>query len=217
MSYKTDSQIQSDVVAELRADRSIAPENIGVAVHRGVVTLSGIVPQFAQKYAAEKAALRVRGVKGVAEQIEVHFAGAPNRTDTDIAEAATNALQWHVWTGDHVKAKVENGWVTLTGDVEFPYQRDAAFNCVRFITGVKGVTSDIVLNARVDVANVKDAIEKALVRDAELEASNIQVAADGGKVTLRGNVHSGWERRAASKAAWRTVGVNLVNNELEVV
>jgi osmotically-inducible protein OsmY len=217
MATKTDKQIQADVIAELKSDLTITPENIGVAVHKGVVTLSGIVPHYAQKNAAEKATMRVRGVKGVAEEIEVQFSGSLHHTDTDIAEAAASSMQWHVWVNDTVKVKVEKGWVTLTGEVDYQFQRNSAHDCVRYLTGVRGVTNDIKIKPHVDVPDLKDSIEQALVRDAELEAKNIQVVADGGKVTLRGKVHSTWERSAASKAAWRAMGVRTVDNELEVV
>ncbi len=216
MSTKTDAQIQNDVIAELKCDPTVNHENIGVAVHNGVVTLNGIVPQYAQKLAAENATLRVRGVKGVAEEIEVHFANSFVKTDTDIAEAASGSLAWHVWTTDKVKIKVENGWVTLTGEVNFQFQKAAAMDCVRFIEGVRGVTNNITIKPSVNVPDLKHAIEQALVRDAELEAKNIKVSADGGKVILRGKVHSGWERQAATKAAWRAAGVHMVSNELEV-
>ncbi|MEQ1825329.1 MAG: BON domain-containing protein [Pirellula sp.] len=216
MNTKTDSQIQNDVIAELKSDPSVNHENVGVAVHNGVVTLNGIVPEYAQKLAAEQATLRVRGVKGVAEEIEVQFPNKHDKTDTDIAEAATSALEWHVWTRDNVQVKVEKGWLTLTGEVNFQFEKASAQECVRFLTGVRGVTNNITIKPHINVPDLKHSIEQALVRDAALEAKNIKVSADGGKVILSGKVHSGWERQAASKAAWRTAGVHMVCNELEV-
>jgi osmotically-inducible protein OsmY len=214
---KTDAQIQADVMSELKCEPTLTAENIGVAVHCGVVTLSGTVPNYPQKFAAEKAALRIRGVKTVAEEIEVRFAEQHKKTtDTDLAEAAARALSWHVWTPDNVKAKVEKGWITLTGEVDHEYQRKAAHNSVRYLTGVRGITNSITIKPHVNVEDIRDSIEQALVRDAELEAANIKVSADGGHVKLSGKVHSGWERYAATKAAWRTVGVREVENELEV-
>lgn len=216
MNTKTDSQIQNDVIAELKCDPTVNHESIGVAVHNGVVTLNGVVPQYAQKHAAEQATLRVRGVKGVAEEIEVQLLNKLEKTDTDIAEAAASALEWHVWTKDNVQVKVEKGWLTLTGEVNFQFQKTAAQECVRFHIGVRGITNNITIKQHVNVADLKHSIEQALVRDAEVEAKNIKVSADGGKVILRGKVHSGWERQAATKAAWRTSGVHMVSNELEV-
>jgi osmotically-inducible protein OsmY len=215
---KTDAQIQVDVMSELKCEPTLSAENIGVAVHNGVVTLSGTVPNYPQKFAAEKAALRVRGVRSVAEDIEVRFTLQHKATtDTDLAEAAARALSWHVWTPENVKAKVENGWITLTGEVEHEYQRKSAHNSVRYLTGVRGVTNSITIKAHVNVQDIRASIEKALVRDAELEAANIRVTAEGGHVKLSGKVHSGWERYAATKAAWRTTGVREVENELEVI
>jgi osmotically-inducible protein OsmY len=216
MNAKTDAQIQSDVIAVLKNDPCVTHENVGVAVHNGVVTLNGVVPQYAQKLAAEQAALRVRGVKGVAEEIEVQFANKIEKSDTDIAEAASSNLAWHVWTTDNVKVKVEKGWITLTGEVNFQFQKSSALDCVRYLTGIRGVTNNITVKPQISVPDLKHSIEQALVRDAELEAKNIEVAIDGGKVVLRGKVHSGWERQAATSAAWRTTGVHMVCNELEV-
>jgi osmotically-inducible protein OsmY len=213
---KTDAQIQSDVICELKCEPTLSPENIGVAVHSGIVTLSGTVANYPQKVAAEKATLRVRGVKSVVEQIEVSLSLKHKQTDNDLAEAAARALSWHVWTPDNIKAKVENGWITLTGEVEYEYQRKSAHNSVRFLIGVRGVTNSITIKPHVNALNIRDSIEKALVRDAELEAGNITVIAEGGRVTLRGRVHSAWERHAATKAAWRTIGVSEVKDELEV-
>ncbi|KAA5539735.1 BON domain-containing protein [Roseiconus nitratireducens] len=216
MFRKTDSEIQRDVMEALKAEPRLSPERIGVAVHEGVVTLSGQVSNYAQKSAAEKAALRVRGVRGVAEEIDVHLESSEKRGDVEIAEAAVRALRWHIWAPDHLQVKVEDGWVTLSGEVDFYYQRNSAVESVRYLTGVRGVTNAITIKQRVEVQDIKDAIEQSLVRDAELEANQINVDADGGTVTLRGHVHSAWERTAASKAAWRIPGVCAVKNELEV-
>lgn len=212
----SDSQLQTDVMNELRCEPRLTPEKIGVAVHNGIVTLSGTVPNYAEKMAAEKATLRVRGVKGVAEEIEVHLLPTSKKNDTEIAEAVANALAWHVWAPDNIKTKVENGWVTLSGEVEYQFQRSAAHDSVRFLGGVRGVTNNIAIKKSVNVDNIQDAIEKALVRDAELEAEHIHVAAEGSTVTLSGRVHSAWERQAASDAAWRAAGVSKVQNQLEI-
>lgn len=143
MNVISDAKIQTDVMNELKWEPRVSHEEIGVAVHDGVVTLSGNVPNYAQKLAAERAAMRVRGVKGIAEEIEVRISGPHKKNDTEIAEAVVHALTWHVWTPENVKAKVQKGWVTLTGEVQFDYQRQSASNAVRFLEGVMGVTNSI--------------------------------------------------------------------------
>lgn len=216
MAIRTDSQIQTDVMNELKWEPRISHEEIGVAVRKGIVTLSGHVPNYAEKMATENAVMRVRGVKGIAEDIEVRLYGPHKKDDTEIAEAVVNALDWHVWTGDHFMAKVQNGWVTLTGDADYGYQRTAAANSVRFLSGVEGVTNNIKVKSKAKVTDVKKQIEDALVRDAELEADHIRVTARDGKITLAGDVHSYFEKQAAEKAAWRAAGVNRVENKLHV-
>lgn len=206
-----------DVLNELKWEPKVSHEEIGVSVHNGVVTLSGEVPYYAEKLAAEKAAMRVRGVKGIAEEIKVRLKAPHKKSDTEIAEIVANALQWHVWTPENVKAKVERGWVTLTGQVEYDYQRNAALNTVRFLEGVQGVTNSITVTSNVDLQNVKKKIEEALVRDAELEAKNVKVTANNGTVTLAGDVHSYFEKQAAGSAAWRAAGVSTVENNIRVI
>lgn len=217
MNGNSDARIQSDIMNELKWEPRVSHERIGVAVHDGVVTLSGIVPSYAEKLSAEKAAMRVRGVKGVAEALEVQVPGPHQKNDTEIAEAVTRALQWNVWTPSEVKAKVQKGWVTLTGKVEHDFQRQSAGNAVRFLTGVIGVTNAVQVKSPADIKRVKENIEEALKRDAELEAKNVHVDAKDGKVTLSGNVHSFFEKQAAESAAWRAAGVNAVENKLHVV
>ena len=202
---------------ELKWEPKVSHEEIGVAVHNGIVTLSGEVPYYAEKLAAEKAAMRVRGVKGIAEEIKVRLKGPHKKSDTEIAEAVANALQWHVWTPDNVMAKVEDGWVTRTGQAEYDYQRNAAQNTVRFLEGVHGVTNQITVTSKVDLKNVKQAIEEALVRDAEVEAKHVKVTANNGTVTLAGDVHSYFEKQAAGSAAWRAAGVSTVQNNIRVI
>jgi osmotically-inducible protein OsmY len=216
MSQPSDSQIQTDVMNELRWEPRISHEEIGVAVRDGIVTLSGHVPSYAEKMAAEKAAMRVRGVRGIAEEIAVRIIGSHRKDDTDIANAVANALSWHVWTPDNIKAKVEGGWVTLTGQVDFEYQRLSARDSVRFLTGVTGVTNNITVKPTVNVKDVQRSIEDALRRDAELEADRIRVQADGNTIKLTGNVHSYFEKQAAGSAAWRAAGVSRVDNDLVV-
>ena len=142
---KTDAQLKNDVIEELRWEPTVTANDINVVTHNGVVTLSGTVPHYAEKRAAERAAQRVEGVKAIAEEMEVHPAGTYDRKDADIAQAVVTALRWHVWVPSHIQATVENGWVTLTGSVKWEYQRTSAKDAVTYLFGVKGVSNNITL------------------------------------------------------------------------
>ncbi|BBO34247.1 hypothetical protein PLANPX_3859 [Lacipirellula parvula] len=211
-----DEKLKYDVIEELRWEPTVTATDISVSVKDGVVTLSGSVPHFAEKRAAERATQRVEGVKAIVEEMEVNLSGIHKRKDSEIAQSVVEALGWHVWVPSHVQATVENGWVTLTGTVTWGFQRTAAEDSVRYQSGVKGVSNNITLKPSVQPAAVKDAIEKALKRDAEIDAERIEVSADGGKVTLAGTVNSWDERGEASSAAWGTPGVTEVQNNLAV-
>ena len=213
---KTDAQLQKDVQDELKWDPSVTADDIGVTVSDGVVTLNGTVPTYAEKYAAEKAARRVADVKAVVEEIEVELFGPHKRSDMAIAKAAVQALRSHVWVPEGVQATVEKSWVTLSGQVNWGYQQQAAFDAVRFLAGVTGVTNNITIKPTVQPTAVKQEIEKALKRDAEIDAEGVTVKADGGKVTLSGTVHSWAERDEAGWAASNAPGVTAVQNELAV-
>ena len=213
---KTDEQLKYDVIEELRWEPTVTASDISVCAKNGIVTLSGSVPHYAEKCAAERATQRVEGVKAIAEEMEVNLSGVHKCKDPDIAAAVVNTLRWHVWVPSHVQATVENGWVTLTGTVTWGFQRTSAEDSVRYQSGVKGVFNNIILKPSVQPTAVKDAIEKALKRNAEIDAEHINVTADGGKVTLDGTVHSWDERDEAGSAAWNAPGVTEVENDLVV-
>ncbi|HTY35053.1 BON domain-containing protein [Mycobacterium sp.] len=213
---KTDQQLEKDVRDELRWEPSVTSAEVGVTVSQGVVTLNGTVPTYAEKSAAEKAAQRVAGVKAVADEIRVEPHADHRRNDQQIAQDAVRAVQSHVWVPTGIQVTVDNGWVTLRGKVTWEYQRKAAYDAVRFLPGVVGVSNEITIKATVRPSGVKEAIETALKRDAEIDAEGITVRADDGKVTLSGTVPSWAERDEAGSAAWRAPGVTDVQNELVV-
>jgi osmotically-inducible protein OsmY len=213
---KTDGQLKKDVMEELRWEPTVTSTNINVAAHDGVVTLSGTVPHYAEKRAAERASQRVEGVKAIAEEMEVHLSNDFERKDPEIAEAVARSLQWHVWVPSHVQATVENGWVTLTGTVKWGYERTSSEDAVSYLAGVKGVFNKITLKPSVKPTAVKEAIQNALKRNAEIDAEGISVTADGGKITLAGTVSSWDEREEAGSAAWNAPGVIQVENDLAV-
>ena len=214
----TDLELKRNVEAELSWEPMIKnAAAIGLRVKDGVVTLSGPVESYAEKLAAERAALRVTGVKAVVNDLEVKLPNSSERTDEDIARAAVNALEWTSGIpSDNIKVSVDNGWITLKGSVDWQYQRTAAEDAVRYLWGVKGVINLIEVKPVVSKTIVKEKIEEALKRDAELDAQRIQVEASGSKVILKGTVHSWFERQEAERVAWEAPGVTKVENQIAV-
>ena len=215
---KTDMELKNDVLAELKWQPTVDAADIGVSVENGVVTLRGEVSSYPEKRAAERAVEKVYGIKALAEEIEVKLPGSSQRNDTDIAQAAVDALKWNISVPqDRVKVKVQDGWITLTGEVDWWYQKRAAENAVHYLTGVKGVSNLIAIKPKVKAFEVKDKIINAFKRNARFDAQKIQVETSGGRVTLRGNVHSWAERDDAVDAAWAAPGVSAVESHIKVV
>ncbi|MCU0712413.1 MAG: BON domain-containing protein [Pirellula sp.] len=212
----SNDQLQANVIAELKWDPTVHADNIEVTAKDGVVTLNGSVPMFAEKQAAEMAVQRVAGVKAIAEELEVNVTGAHKRSDEEIAHSIVESLKWHVWIPGYVQAIVENGWVTLNGEVTWGFQRHSAEEVVRYQAGVKGVSNHITLKSLVKSADVKELIEQALKRNAIIDSDQVTVTTKGGMVTLGGSVRSWDQRREAYSAAWKAPGVTGVENNLVV-
>ena len=214
---KTDRELRQDVMDELTFEPSTTATDIGVTVKDGVVTLMGTVSNYAEKWAAERAAERVGYLRALAKDVTVKLPGSHKRSDSEIAAAALQALKWDVQVPDtRLKLEVENGQVTLKGELDWNYQREAADRDLRNLTGVLGVLNQVTLKPTASPEEVSAKIEAALQRTAVNDARRIKVDADGGKVTLRGDVHSWAEREDAERAAWQAPGVIAVVDQIRV-
>lgn len=215
---RSDSDIKRDVEEELRWDPDIDATDIGVAVKNGVVTLSGFVRSYIQKFESEDAAKRVSGVVGIANDIEVRLPGTDTRPDPEIARDAVSAIKTQLpFSWESIKVIVKNGWVTLEGNAEWNYQRERAESAVRWLTGVKGVTNSIKLKPQVPPpSEIKRKIEEAFRRNAEIDANRIKVETRNGTVILEGTVRSWAERQEAERAAWAAPGVTKVEDRIAI-
>lgn len=214
----SDKQLRQDVIDELEFEPSVNAAHIEVAVDGGVVTLSGHVSSYAEKLAAEAATRRVKGVRAIAQEIEVRYPDERKTADDDIAKRALDIMQWSaVVPREAIQLTVREGWVTLSGQVDWQFQKRAAEDEIRRLSGVSGVVNNIVIKPRVQPADVKRKIEEALRRNADVEAQGIQVSVvDGGKITLQGRVHDWHERMTAENAAWSAPGVSAVDDRLTI-
>jgi osmotically-inducible protein OsmY len=213
----SDLQLRQDVLDELEFEPSVNAAHIGVTANHGVVTLTGFVRSYVEKTIAERAARRVKGVKAIAEEIEVRLPSDRKRADDEIAARAIEILKWQVgFPAERIRVKVEKGIVTLTGDVDWQFQRAEADHVVHKLSGVVGVLNQIRVASPVHAIEVKEKIEKALQRSADLEASRITVETEGGRVILKGKVHAWYERDIAERAAWSAPGVTEVLDRLTI-
>jgi osmotically-inducible protein OsmY len=212
-----DIKLKADVIEELAWDPTVDATHIGVSVHNGVVTLMGHVGTFPQKYAAELAVRRVRGVRAIAQEIEVHLPAHKKHADDEIAERALKLLEWDAEVpGDRVQVKVERGYVTLTGEVGWNHEKAEIERLIRKLSGVTGIRNAIAVKPHVSAGDVRQRIRAALARDAAVEASTVKVATVGSKVVLTGTVQAYSERDAIERAAWSAPGVTGVEDHIDV-
>ena len=212
---KTDLEIQKDVMDELKWELLTNANEIGVAVKDGIVTLSGTVDSYYKKLQAERAASKVLGVKAVAQEIGVHLSDRGVRNDAEIASAVLNALAWHSSIPEEkIKVKVEKGWVTLEGEVEWDFQRNYSKSAVENLQGVVGISNNIHITPRLKSADIKNKIFSAFHRSATLDSDSINIATEGSKVILTGKVRSFIEKKDAERAAYLAPGVTQVENKL---
>ena len=210
---KTDETLQKNVVDELAFDPAVKASDIGVTVHSGVVTLRGTVTSFAEKFSAEHAAKRVSGVRTYTDELTVEVPLLHRRDDRDIAKAVLDVLTWDVTVpGDTVKAKIDNGFVLLEGEVDWQFEIDNAKRAVQYLTGVRGITNRMTLKPRTTARDIIAKLEQTFKRSAEIDADKIQIEIHDGSVTLRGSVHSWYEFDDATRAAFSLPGVKHVEN-----
>ena len=213
----SDISLRQYILDELEFEPSVNAAHIGVAAENGVVTLTGHVGSYAEKITAERVVQRIKGVRAIAQEIDVRYPDAKKTADDEIAKRALSIISWDTTIPtDDVKVKVQNGWITLSGEVEWHYQRTAAEDAVRKLSGVLGVSNLLGVRPRIDAFDVKLRIEDALKRSAEIEADGVRVNVSGGKVTLEGVVNSWHERSVAEQAAWAIPGVGVVEDHLVV-
>ncbi len=214
---KTDMQVKQDVTDELKWDQSVTALEIGVEVNDGIVTLAGHVASYSEKWHAEAAAQRVSGVRALAVEIDVVLPGTSQRTDADIASSVENILQWSTYVpNDHIKVMVEGGWITLSGELDWEYQRQAVVNSVSHLMGVRGVSDQISLRPAMSSRSIKSEIEAALVRHTRENAHNVQVEVHDTSVTLSGTVDNWSDRELARLTACGTPGVRKVLNNISI-
>lgn len=212
-----DTELRDTVERALEFEPSIDAANIGIAVENGVVTLTGHVASYAQKFTAERVVQGVHGVRGIAQEVEVRDDFGEQLADDEIAERALNSLAWNVTVpDDKIQVKVQRGWVTLTGKVDWHFQRVAAEHAVRKLSGVLGVSNQISVQPAIKFSDVKHRIEDALKRSAEVEANGITVTVNNNKVILEGKARSWIERGAIERAAWAAPGVSSVDDRVVV-
>ncbi len=214
---KTDAEIQRDVMAELKWEPFINASEIGVAVQNGVVTLSGIVDTYSKKLTAEEAVKRITGVKAVAEDIEVRFVDAAVKSDTEIARRIADSLKWHSAVQEEkIKLTVENGWVTLEGQVDWEYQKNAVKSTIENLAGIKGISDLITVKPTVTAKDIKLKIASAFHRSAAIDSEKIQIEIIGNKAVLKGKVRSWIEKKEAQDAACNAPGITSVENKLDI-
>ena len=213
----SDLTLRQEILDELEWESSVDAAHIGVAVDNGIATLSGHVSSYTEKLAAERAVTRVKGVTAIAENIEIRYPAAKRTADDQIAKRVVDIINWQVSVpSDRIKVKVEKGWVTLSGEVDWHFRKVDAEKSVRRLSGVMGIANLIGLKPRVEAKDVKKRIEEALKRNAEIEAQNIRVIVQGGKVTLDGKVDSWAERQRVENTVWSAPGVLSVDDRLSV-
>jgi osmotically-inducible protein OsmY len=214
---KTDLQIKNDVMEELKWEPILNASQIGVSVKDGVVTLSGTVDSYSKKIAAERSAKKIDGVKAIAEDVEVVLLGSGKRNDTDIADAVINALKWHSAVREHkISVKVESGIVTLEGEVDWEFQKKSAKMMVENLIGVTGIINNIKIKQKANINDIKKKITAAFYRSATIDAEGIEIEITGSKAILKGNVRSWAEKEDAENAVWSALGIDRVDNRLEI-